>query len=225
MLRAMPDLRPRPSDVGAATDPEERAAPARPAWAAVARADEDARLAARVAEGDEAAFEALVTRYQHRIYAFCLRMLGDAAEAEDVAQEVFLTFFRRAADFRGESALSTWLFCIARNQTLNRIKYLDRRGRGRRRPLESEQEGVEGGLVSEAPDPEQRLDGEQTARMVQEAIGTLGEEQRVVVVLRDLEDLSYEEIATVTGLPVGTVKSRIHRARATLAARLSRIFR
>lgn len=205
--------------------PETPAAPAR--RAPPPEAAEDARLCARVAEGDEAAFAALVERYQHRIFGFCARMLGgDRAEAEDLAQDVFLTVYRNAGEFRGDCAFSTWLFRIAKNQTLNRIKYLERRGRSARRSEgEAPDERIARLVDPDARSPDDAMAEQQTARMVQEAIDELHEEHRAVVVLRDLEDLSYEEISEMTGLPLGTVKSRIHRARSALAKRLSRIFK
>ncbi|MBK6687323.1 MAG: sigma-70 family RNA polymerase sigma factor [Deltaproteobacteria bacterium] len=184
--------------------------------------NDEAELCRRIGAGDDRAFELLVERYQHRIYAFCARLLNDRAEAEDVAQEVFLTLYRNAGDFRGESSFATWLYRIAKNQALNRIKYLDRRGRKQRARDEL--------ATADGPDaPESRPDalaeGGQTAALVQEAIGELEAEHRAVLVLRDLEDLSYEEISAATGLPIGTVKSRIHRGRSALAARLARFFR
>lgn len=182
----------------------------------------DVQLCERVAGGDDQAFEALVLRYQNRIYAFCARMLADAAEAEDVAQEVFLTLHKSAGEFRGDAAFSTWLYRIAKNQTLNRIKYLERRGRSRRDPIEALHDKL---ADHDQSPPEQRLSDEQTARIVEAHLAELGEEQRTVLVLRDLEELSYEEISSITGLPLGTVKSRIHRGRSVLAERLMRIFR
>src|SRR5436190_15014587 len=92
-------------------------------------ADDDLALVRKIAEGDIPAFETIVHRYQDRVFSFCLRLLNDRAEAEDIAQDVFLTLYRSAGDFRGESAFATWLLRIAKNQSLNRIKYLDRRGR------------------------------------------------------------------------------------------------
>lgn len=191
------------------------------------QASEDLALSRRVAAGDEAAFEALVNRYQDRVYSFCLRFLGDRAEAEDVAQDVFLTLYRSAGDFRGESSFSTWLLRIAKNQSLNRIKYLDRRGRAGRRSIDEVSEvrltRSPGGAEDKGPD--EVIAGQQTAAMVQSAIAELDPQHRAVVVLRDVEDMSYEEISDVTGLPIGTVKSRIHRGRSALAERLMRIFR
>jgi RNA polymerase sigma-70 factor (ECF subfamily) len=219
MLAAMADPRTHsPADRARAVPAGERSR--------ASAAPDDVALAARVAAGDQAAFEAVVVRHQHRVFAFCLRMLRDRAEAEDVAQEVFLAFYRHAGEFRGDAALSTWLFRIARNHSLNRIKHLDRRGRGASRSLEALAEEQPGVLAErDAVGADDRIAAAETARAVQAAIGALAEDHRAVVVLRDLEDLSYEEIAEVTGLPVGTVKSRIHRARSALAAHLTRIFR
>ncbi len=199
--------------------------PLRPVLVSTVEAD-DRTLCARVAKGEDAAFETLVVRHQHRVYAFCLRLLGDPAEAEDVAQDVFLTVYKNADTFRGESAFTTWLFRIAKNQSLNRIKYLERRGRSMRRSIDelSDERMMR---IDDGGDrrPDALIEGDQTAALVQQAIATLGEEHRVVVVLRDVEDLSYEEISEITGLPIGTVKSRIHRGRSALATRLERIFK
>ena len=186
----------------------------------------DEQLVKGVAEGDTAAFERLIKRYQDRVYGFCLRILDDASEAEDVAQDVFLTLYRHADRFRGESLFSTWLFRIAKNQSLNRIKYLERRGRQAKRAMgDSQDERVASIREKEERQPDAMVESEQRAALVQRAMATLAEEHRVVLVLRDLDDLSYEEISEVTGLPIGTVKSRIHRGRAALAERLSRLLR
>ncbi|CAN0471121.1 unnamed protein product, partial [Laminaria digitata] len=185
---------------------------------------EELALCQRVAAGDERAFEVLVDRYQHRVFGFCARMLGDRAEAEDIAQDVFVTLYKSAGNFRGDAAFSTWLFRVAKNQTLNRIKYLERRGRSARRRDSEGDERVARLEDHETVRPDDAVADRQQAAMVQEAINELAEEHRAVVVLRDMEDLSYDEISDITGLPLGTVKSRIHRARSALAKRLSRIF-
>lgn len=226
MLPAMTEPQPHAPAARAALESQEPvAAPCARAPAAADLREEQA-LCARVAAGDEAAFAQIVERYQHRVFGFCARMIGDRAEAEDLAQDVFLTVYKNAKSFRGDCAFSTWLFRIAKNQTLNRIKYLDRRGRAARRRESSEPEERLDRLTDpDATGPDDAIDARRRAALVQDAIGELGEEHRAVVVLRDLEDLSYEEISDITGLPLGTVKSRIHRARSTLAKRLSRIFR
>jgi RNA polymerase sigma-70 factor (ECF subfamily) len=163
-----------------------------------------------------ASFEALVKEHQDRVYDFCCRMLGDAEEASDVAQEVFVSVHQHLAEFRAGASMSTWLLRIARNQCLNRLKYLRRRGRGRSDALSDASEEA----LSEAqpsPKPDEALEVADAKAVVRRAIDLLEEEQRLLVVLRDLEGLSYEEIATVADLPLGTVKSRLHRARERLA--------
>jgi len=181
--------------------------------------EEDDALVRRVAQGDTEAFRRLVERYQDRIYGFTLRLLGDAAEAEDIAQDVFVTLYRHADGFRGDAQVSTWLYRIAKNHALNRIKYLDRRGRNSKTALHLLRDEPEDG----GRRPDQLHEERETLRYVQVALETLDEDFRLVVILRDLEGLSYEEIAEVTGLPRGTVKSRIHRGRTALAQRLERL--
>jgi len=178
---------------------------------------EDLEHLERVAKGDERSFRFLVERYQDRIFGFCARMLSDPSEAEDVAQDVFLTLYRHAAGFRGESRVSTWLYRIAKNQTLNRLKYLDRRGRGVRTSLHVVRDDA---LVDARPRPDDQHEARETWRRVRVELEQLEDDYRMVVVLRDLDGLSYEEIAQITGLPKGTVKSRIHRGRQALASRL-----
>ncbi len=215
MLRAVPDARRH--------DPPPKA---NKVTFTVVEAD-DLELVRRIVSGDDAAFEQIVIRYQDRVFSFCVRLLNDRAEAEDVAQDVFLTLYRSAGEFRAEAAFSTWLLRIAKNQSLNRIKYLDRRGRKTKRSIDemTEERLKPASTEREPARPDQIVEGGQTAAMVQSAIAELDPQHRDVVVLRDVEDLSYEEISGITGLPIGTVKSRIHRGRSALAERLMRIFR
>lgn len=224
MLQAMPDARPK---AGSGSNREVRTSVAPSLAEKAAPSDDDISLVRRVAVRDVAAFEALVRRYQDRVFGFCLRLLNDRAEAEDVAQEVFLAFYRSAGDFRGDSSLSTWLLRIAKNQALNRVKYLERRGRSKQRSIEDcDEQRLSATELAQVPrTPDAIVESEQLSSLVKDAIAQLDPEQRAVVVLRDVDDLSYEEIADITGLPVGTVKSRIHRGRSTLAAILKRIFR
>jgi RNA polymerase sigma-70 factor (ECF subfamily) len=180
--------------------------------------DADEReLVEKLKRRDEAAFSAFVLRYQERVFRLLLRMLGERAEAEDLAQEVFISIFKAIDGFRGESQLSTWVYRVAANHCRNRIKYLARR---RRQMTEGYDEGEVQPLLSattprsEAPD--QLMEARQTERLLQEGLLSLDEEQRELIVLREVEHLSYEEIMVITGLPEGTVKSRLHRARAGL---------
>jgi RNA polymerase sigma-70 factor (ECF subfamily) len=206
------------------TDPDGTRTLVRAASAAVTTEDAEAQRhrrdvedVERVAAGDQRAFRDLVERYQDRIFGFCLRMLSDPSEAEDIAQDVFLTLYRHASSFRGESRVSTWLYRIAKNQTLNRLKYLDRRGRGSRTSLHVVKEEA---LVDAGRRPDEHHEHRELWRHVRGALAELEEDYRLVVVLRDIDGLPYEEIAQITGLPKGTVKSRIHRGRQALASRL-----
>ncbi len=179
-------------------------------------------LVERLKRRDEAAFTELIRLYEKRIFQLVLRMLGDRGEAEDVAQDVFLTVFKSIDSFRGDSKLSTWLYRIATNHCKNRIKYLDRRARGKKTELDdlSEHDRVESASMSASAHvarPDQQAEANQMETIMRRAIGELDEEQRELVILRDVENLSYEEIQAITGLPEGTVKSRLHRARLALA--------
>jgi RNA polymerase sigma-70 factor, ECF subfamily len=185
----------------------------------------DEALAARAAAGDGGAFDALVLLYTDRIFGVALRMLGDRTEAEDLAQEVFVALYHGLGSFRGESKLSTWIYRITKNRCLNRLKFLERRHVGQHADLSDP--ALEHACVDPSTRPEGRNDphakmgNDELSALLEGLLLELPEEQRTLVVLRDLEDLSYEEIADMTGLPLGTVKSRLHRARAALALRLA----
>jgi RNA polymerase sigma-70 factor (ECF subfamily) len=183
----------------------------------------EAAFVARLVARDESAFNELVITYERRVFALVFRMLGRRDEAEDLAQEVFVQVFKAIEQFRGESKLSTWIYRIAVNLCKNRSKYLSRRHANDtddvdamvdRAPF-SQAKGVSVGGISQ---PDELVEGMQLEVIVKRAIAQLEPDFRHVLVLRDVEDLSYEEIAAVTGLPDGTVKSRIHRARAQLRA-------
>jgi RNA polymerase sigma-70 factor (ECF subfamily) len=184
-------------------------------------AEDEARLIERLVARDERAFNALVRAYERRVFALLLRMIGNRAEAEDLAQEVFVQVFKAIGTFRGESKLSTWLYRIAINLCKNRSKYLRVRHAGEQDPIEDLQDRVplgaaRGSNVAQIERPDEMIEGKQVERIVQQAILQLEPTFRECLVLRDVEDLSYEEIGAITGLPEGTVKSRIHRGRAQL---------
>lgn len=173
---------------------------------------------------DEHAFSQFVLQYQERVFRLLLRMIGDRAEAEDLAQEVFISIFKAIEGFRGDSQLSTWVYRVAANHCRNRIKYLARR---RRQLTEDfDEHSDERVLASSAQErvaaPDQLMEARQTERLLQAGLLSLDEEQRELVVLREVEHLSYEEIMAITGLPEGTVKSRLHRARASLREYIER---
>lgn len=161
--------------------------------------------------GSVSAFEGLVTRYQTRIVNYAAAMVHDPGIAEDVAQETFLRAWRGLDRFRGESSFKTWLYRIASNVART---HLDRRGRQARvgdRSLDDDAERLQAGDVpAAAPDAETAL---VTRETIDRALAELPEELRLALVLRDVEGLDYKEIAVVTGAPIGTVESRIFRAR------------
>lgn len=181
------------------------------------------QLVRRLRARDEAAFRELVAEHRDRIYNLTLRMLGNKAEAEDVAQEVFITVFKTIDSFREEAKFSTWLYRVAVNHCKNRIKYLARRHDRDRDELDETNEGAATAATDPLlPRPDRALEGAQLDKILQAAISTLDDDQRVLVVLRDVEDLSIEEICEITGLPDGTVKSRLHRARLALRKKITR---
>jgi len=184
-------------------------------------------LLRRLLDRDERAFRELVEAHRDRVFNITYRMLGDRAEAEDVAQEVFITVFKTIDSFREESKFSTWLYRVAVNHSKNRIKYLSRRQDRNKDELDETKHGeatsTNGAIGTPRPStPDRALEGAQMEKLLQEAIATLDEEQRTVIILRDVEDLSIEEICAITDLPDGTVKSRLHRARLVLRKKLQR---
>jgi RNA polymerase sigma-70 factor (ECF subfamily) len=185
---------------------------------------EEQELVERLKRRDEAAFNAFVLRYQDRVFRILLRMLGDRAEAEDLAQEVFISIFKAIDSFRGDSQLSTWVYRVASNHCRNRLKYLARRRQKLMDDFDEEHVAAAQGALS--PDrqgtPDRLLEARQTESLLEEGLARLDDEQRELVVLREVEHLSYEEIMAITGLPEGTVKSRLHRARSALREHLER---
>jgi RNA polymerase sigma-70 factor, ECF subfamily len=184
--------------------------------------DEERRLLERLVLRDEAAFNELVRRHQGHVYRLLLRMLGDPAEAEDVAQEVFVSVFKSIESFRGDSALGTWLYRIAANHAKNRIKYLARRAREAQQSLDEHSETrIADGFAARPDGPDQLVESRQAEGHLERAFASLEEEQRLLINLRDVSDLSYDEMAQITGLPLGTVKSKLHRARMALHERFA----
>lgn len=175
---------------------------------------------ARLRNRDEDAFSEVVRRHGDQVFNLVLRMVGTRAEAEDIAQEVFVTVFKSIDSFRGDARFSTWLLRIAANHAKNRIKYLARR--------HTDKDGLDGANEATIADkgnsplqghidgPDVRLEAAEAEGLMQEAIAALEEDHRLLIVLRDVEELAYDEIAEISGLPEGTVKSRLHRARLVL---------
>ena len=181
----------------------------------------DLALIKRVQQGDRSAFDLLVLKYQHKIVKLIMRYVRDPSEALDVAQEAFLKAYRAAPSFRGESAFYTWLYRIAINTAKNYLVAL-----GRRAPTTTEFdhedaenfEDAEG--LRDSATPESELHGKQIAATVNRAMEALPEDLRTAITLREIEGLSYEEIAGAMNCPIGTVRSRIFRAREAIAAEL-----
>ncbi|HLD14660.1 MAG TPA: RNA polymerase sigma factor RpoE [Burkholderiales bacterium] len=175
--------------------------------------DIDQKLVIRVQKGDNTAFDLLVRKYQHRVAKLVGRFVRDHAEAEDVTQEAFIKAYRALRGFRGDSAFYTWLYRIAVNTAKN---YLESRGR-RPMSLDLELEGLEtldgSESLREQATPERQLLTGEIATTIQRALELLPADLRMAITLREVEGLSYEEIAEIMDCPIGTVRSRIFRAR------------
>jgi len=180
----------------------------------------EATLVQRCATGDEIACAELVAEHQRMVVQLAMNLLGDRDEALDLSQEVFLRVFRTIHRFRGQSALRTWIYRIAVNQARNRHRLWRRRHRADQVSLD-EHVAAHGEFVSAAePTPDRVLAQKELAATLQRALDRLPFDQRTVVVLREVDGLSYEEIAFSLGVAVGTVKSRLTRARQSLREEL-----
>ncbi|MCC7418842.1 MAG: sigma-70 family RNA polymerase sigma factor [Planctomycetaceae bacterium] len=172
--------------------------------------------------GRTAAFDQLVFRYQDRLYNSLVRMLRSAEDARDIAQEAWVHAFQGLTTFRGNSAFYSWLFRIAYNAAVSDKRKL--RVTGASLEAAREQAGVEPADHRAESEPSHALVQTERQARVQTALAHLSEEYRTVLVLKELENLKYEEIAELTGCPIGTVRSRIHRARLELADKLRQLF-
>ncbi|MFY9138546.1 RNA polymerase sigma factor RpoE [Zwartia sp.] len=183
--------------------------------------DVDAELVARVQRGDKQAFDLLVLKYQRKIMRLLSRMIRDPGEIEDVAQEAFIKAYRALPQFRGESAFYTWLYRIAINTARNWL------AQNNRRPSTPSAQENEDGETFDATDnltdssnPESEMASRQIADTVNKAINDLPEDLRNAIVMREIDGMSYEDIAESMSCPIGTVRSRIFRAREAIATRL-----
>jgi len=183
--------------------------------------DVDQQLVQRVQRGEKAAFDLLVIKYQRKIFRLLSRLIRDPAEVEDVAQEAFIKAYRALPNFRGDSAFYTWLYRIAINTAKNWLV-----SQGRRAPTSTEADIEEaetfddGEQLRDLNTPDSMLLTKQVADAVNRAIEQLPEDLKTAIVLRELEGLSYEEIAETMNCPIGTVRSRIFRAREAIAEEL-----
>ena len=173
----------------------------------------DQQLVARVQKGDSRAFDLLVLKYQHKIFSLISRYVRDADEVQDVAQEAFIKAYRSLPGFRGDSAFYTWLYRIAINTAKNHLVSRSRRPPGSDVEPEQAEYFESGGGLRNIETPENALFGEELKSVVKDAISALSEDLRTAITLREFDGLSYEDIADIMDCPVGTVRSRISRAR------------
>ena len=189
----------------------------------VGEAKVDQLLVERVQQGDNGAFDLLIQKYQHRIVSLITRYVSDHSEALDVAQEAFIKAYRAIGNFRGDSAFYTWLYRIAINTAKNWLV-----ARNRRPPAsdidaaDAEQYDMESRL-KERSTPENELLREEIEKTVYDTIATLPDDLRTAIILREIEGMSYEEIATTMECPIGTVRSRIFRAREAIDEKLKHL--
>jgi RNA polymerase sigma-70 factor (ECF subfamily) len=177
----------------------------------------EASLVERCKAGDRTAFDELISGHQDRVLNTAFRLMGNYEEALDLTQEVFLNCFRKIENFKGDSALSTWLYRITVNTAKNRWKYQQSRGINRTTSLDAPMDMEDEERVKQYPDshptPRKVATDREAVAFLEEHLQKLCEEHREVLVLRYIEELAYEEIAEILSLSLGTVKSRIHRAR------------
>jgi RNA polymerase sigma-70 factor (ECF subfamily) len=181
----------------------------------------DQQLVERAQKGDKRAFDMLVTKYQRKLARLLSRFIRDATEVEDVAQEAFIKAYRALPSFRGDSAFYTWLYRIGINTAKNYLVAM-----GRRAPTTTEIDAEEAEGFQDAEQlhdlntPENQMMSRQVAETVNQTLGKLPEELRTAITLREIEGLSYEDIASIMNCPIGTVRSRIFRAREAIAGEL-----
>ncbi|MFC1576274.1 sigma-70 family RNA polymerase sigma factor [Candidatus Omnitrophota bacterium] len=185
---------------------------------------EDISLVQAFCNGEKEAFDRLVLKYKDKVFNLCYRFSGNREDADDCAQEAFIKVYRSLTRFRQESSFSTWLYTITSNTCKNKlasIRYKEGKIAIRLdKPVSTEEGSVTREIKGHFPDPKRELERKEKGAIIQEAIDTLPQDQKTVVVLRDIEGLSYEEIAEVTGHAIGTVKSKLSRARDVLRMRL-----
>ncbi|MEO7775600.1 MAG: RNA polymerase sigma factor RpoE [Steroidobacteraceae bacterium] len=185
----------------------------------------DLSLVRRVQRGEKGAFDLLVLKYQHKVVKLVMRYMRDPADAEDVAQEAFIKAYRALPQFRGDSAFYTWLYRIAINTAKNAMVARKRSPIAYDLDLQNPDESYEmHARLSDAETPEALVLTEEIRTIVNEAIEALPEDLKTAIVLRELEGLSYEDIAAAMDCPVGTVRSRIFRAREAIDRKLAEVF-
>ena len=180
--------------------------------------EQEAAVIRRVLDGNVNAFEDLVAAYEKNVYNLALRMTGNAQDAEDMAQEAFIKAYNSLSSFRGDSKFSVWLYRIVSNVCLDFLRKQNRRPASSLSQEDEDGEETQMDIPDESQSPEQLLERSLTQEAVQRGLQYLSEEQRQILLLREIQGLSYEEIAETLDLEAGTVKSRIFRARKKLCA-------
>jgi RNA polymerase sigma-70 factor (ECF subfamily) len=191
----------------------------------VTTAETDQQLVARVQKGDHRAFDLLVLKYQHKIFGLINRYVRDVDEVQDVAQEAFIKAYKALPNFRGDSAFYTWLYRIAINTAKNYLVSRSRRPPGKDVEVEDAEYYEGGGGLRELENPENALFGAELKVVVEQAISGLPEDLRTAITLREFDGLSYEDIADIMDCPVGTVRSRIFRAREAIDSKVTQQMR
>lgn len=186
--------------------------------------EEDRELVRAFQTGDRTAFDALVIKHKDKLFNLCYWFLGDRQEANDSAQDTFIKVYRSLKKFRFEAAFSTWLYRIAANTCKNRLKSSEYRHKKKMVWLDNPGKIEDGQYAEEihdeTPSPMFEIEKKERTVLIQKAIASLPTDQSTVIVLRDIEGLSYEEVSNITGLNLGTVKSRLSRARQQLRKKL-----
>ena len=179
---------------------------------------DDQRLIQLTLDGQQEAFGQLIRKYQDRLYNGMVHILRDQTEAEDVVQDAFILALTRLSSFKGNSQFFTWLYRIAYNSAITRLR--------RRRPtvsLQGSESSLQLSLPDEGPSPDERMSREEAGNQLMMALGRLSEEHRSILILREMDELDYDAISEILDLPIGTVRSRLHRARSQLKQQLEAI--
>ncbi len=175
--------------------------------------DEDRNLIERCLKGDEKAFEELLGKYRRSVFSICLRMVRNRSSAEDIAQEVFIKVFSALDRYDPSYHFSSWLNRITSNLCIDFLRREKDRMLSLDRPVGGDDDGLVIQLPSSTAGPDREVEAKEMMAILEEALGALPEHYRIIVILRHQEQLSYEEISNTLGIPLGTVKARIHRAR------------
>lgn len=179
----------------------------------IGMSSKERELVARIKEGDMDAFREIVEMYRDRIYSLAFYMTGNYTDADDITQEAFIKAYRGLSEFRGESSIYTWLHRITVNLCIDRVRKLKAR----------KEVSLSGIIPSRVEEPYREAERSELRRIIEIALSELPEKLRVILIMYEIQGLSYEEIASILGCPIGTVRSRLHKARNSLREKLSRL--